>query len=111
MAKESFSIEREEFQAWLSDTDKLSAGRKAGAGEVLADRLAHEHEASLAAITMGVGDDRTSPHCDPDGALCGPTASRGDFDAIFAILQQNFRCGDQYTSERSAPQRTLADGR
>ena len=53
MAKESFSIEREEFQAWLSDTDKLSAGRKAGAGEVLADRLAHEHEASLAAITMG----------------------------------------------------------
>ena len=59
-------MERDAFQAWLSGIDKLSDERKIGAGEVLADRSADE--ASLAAVEMSVGEDRTCPHCGAHGA-------------------------------------------
>ena len=49
------------FLAWLSEIDNLSATQKVEAGEVLAGRPVGE--ASVAAVEMGVGEDRTCPHC------------------------------------------------
>ena len=53
-------------QVWSSEVEKLGDGRKVGAGDVLADNPADE--ASFAAVEMGVGEDRTWPHCGAHGA-------------------------------------------
>jgi len=60
-------MEREAFLAWLSEVDKLSAAQKAEVGEVLAGRPVGE--ASVAAVEMGVGEDRPCPHCGSGGAV------------------------------------------
>ena len=59
-------MERKEFLAWLSEIDRLSEAQKLEPGEVLAGRPAGE--ASVAAVEMGVGEDRTCPRCDTRGA-------------------------------------------
>ena len=74
-------MERKKFLTWLSEVDRLSEAQKQEAGEVLAGRPAGE--ASLAAIEMGVGEDRSCPPCGAHGSQW-PTASRWDFDAILA---------------------------
>ena len=59
-------MERKEFLAWLSEVDRLSEAQKLEPGEVLAGR--RSGEASVAAVEMGVGEDRTCPRCDTRGA-------------------------------------------
>ena len=63
---------REAFQAWLSEINKLSEGRRVEAGGVLADSPADE--ASLATVEMCVGEDRTCPRCGAHGAVANGKA-------------------------------------
>jgi transposase-like protein len=65
-------MDRKEFQAWLSAVDTLSEAQKAEAGEILSGRPAGD--ASLAAIELGVGDDRCCPHCGTPGAVANGKA-------------------------------------
>lgn len=65
-------MDRKAFQDWLSEVDALSEAQKAEAGEILAGRPAGE--ASLAAIELGVGDDRCCPHCSTPGAVANGKA-------------------------------------
>ena len=60
-------IDRKAFLAWLSEVNKLSEEQKVEVGEVLAGRPTGE--ASVAAVQMGVGEDRTCPHCGTPGAV------------------------------------------
>ena len=61
------AMDRKEFQAWLSAADVLTETQKSEAMGVLAGRPAGE--ASLAAVELGVGDDRRCPHCGTTGAV------------------------------------------
>jgi len=65
-------MKRPEFQAWLSAVDTLSEAQKAEAGAILAGCPADE--ASLAAIELGVGEDRCCPHCGASGAVANGKA-------------------------------------
>jgi len=65
-------MERKEFQAWLSAVDTLSEAQKAEAGEILAGRSAGE--AALAAIELGVGEERCCPRCGTPGAVANGKA-------------------------------------
>ena len=65
-------MERREFQAWLSSVDTLSAAQKAEAVEILAGRPVGE--ASVAAIELGVDEDRCCPHCGTLGAVANGKA-------------------------------------
>lgn len=65
-------MERKAFLAWLSEVDRLSEAQKTEVGEVLAGRPAGE--ASVAAVEMGVGEDRTCPHCGATGAVANGKA-------------------------------------
>lgn len=65
-------MERKEFQGWLSAVDALSEAQKVEAGEILAGRPAGE--AALAAIELGVGEDRCCPHCGASGAVANGKA-------------------------------------
>lgn len=65
-------MERKEFQTWLAAVDSLSEVQKAEAGAILAGRPAGE--ASLAALELGVGDDRRCPHCGTPGAVANGKA-------------------------------------
>ena len=60
-------MERKEFLAWSSQVDRLSEAQKLEPGEVLAGRPVGE--ASVAAVEMGVGEDRTCPRCGAHGAV------------------------------------------
>ena len=51
----------------VSQVDTLSEAQKVEVGEVLAGRPAGE--ASVAAVELGVGEDRTCPHCGAHGAV------------------------------------------
>ena len=72
-------MDRKEFQAWLSAVDTLSEAQKAEAGEILSSRPAGE--ASLAAIELGIGDDR-----------CCLKECRGTFCSGFYHSQIFFCC-------------------
>jgi transposase-like protein len=65
-------MERKAFQVWLSDVDSLTDAQKAEAGELLTGRPVGE--ASLAAIELGVGEDRRCPRCDAPGAVANGKA-------------------------------------
>ena len=65
-------MERKAFQTWLSAIDTLSAAQKAEVGEVLAGRPIGE--ASLAAVELSVGEDRSCPHCGTPGAVANGKA-------------------------------------
>lgn len=60
-------MDRKEFQTWLSVAKTLTETRKAKAMEVLVERPSEA--AALAAIELGVGEDRRCPHCDTAGAV------------------------------------------
>ena len=64
---EDNGMERKEFLAWSSQVDRLSEAQKLEPGEVLAGRPVGE--ASVAAVEMGVGEDRTCPRCGAHGAV------------------------------------------
>ena len=68
-------------QVWFSEVEKLSDGRSVGAGDVLADNPADE--ASFAAVEMGVGEDRTWPHCEHTAQWS--TASCGVCDLLVSL--------------------------
>ena len=59
-------MERKEFLAWSSQVDRLSETQKLEIGEILASRPAGE--ASIAAVELSVGEDRTCPRCGTSGA-------------------------------------------
>ena len=63
---EDNDMERKEFLAWSSQADRLSGAQKLEMGEILAGRPAGE--ASIAAVEMGVGEDRSCPRCGTSGA-------------------------------------------
>jgi len=60
-------MERQAFQDWLSSVDALSDAQKAKARDILAGHPAGD--ASLAAVELGVGEDRCCPHCGTPGAV------------------------------------------
>lgn len=60
-------MERKAFQDWAAKVDSLSKAQKAEALEMLAGRP--PGEASLAAVEMGVGEERCCPHCGTPGAV------------------------------------------
>ena len=59
-------MERKEFLSWSSQVDRLSEAQKLEPGELLAGRPVGE--ASVAAVEMSVGEDRTCPRCGTGGA-------------------------------------------
>ena len=59
-------MERKEFLSWSSQVDRLSEAQKLEIGELLAGRPVGE--ASVAAVEMSVGEDRTCPRCGTGGA-------------------------------------------
>jgi len=65
-------MDRKAFQSWLAGVDSLSAAQKAEAAEILAGRPAGA--ASIAAIELGVGEDRKCPHCGEPGAVANGKA-------------------------------------
>src|SRR3954469_22509839 len=65
-------MERKAFQAWVSGADALTAAQKAAAGEILAGRPVGA--ASLAAIELGIGEDRRCPRCEATGAVANGKA-------------------------------------
>ena len=66
------TMDRKGFQAWLSVVDGLSEAQKAEAMEVLAGRPVGA--AALAAVELGVGEDRRCPRCGTTGAVSNGTA-------------------------------------
>lgn len=63
-------MERKAFQTWLAAVEQLTDAQKAEAGEVLSGRPAGK--AAVAAIELGVGEDRRCPHCQtPDAVARG----------------------------------------
>ena len=66
-------MERKEFLAWSSQVGRLSEAQKLEIGEVLAGRSAGE--ASVAAVEMGVGEDRTCPRCGTCSAVANGKAA------------------------------------
>lgn len=60
-------MELSEFQAWLAAAEELSEAQKAEAREVLSGRSGPK--AALAALELGVGEDRRCPHCQTPGAV------------------------------------------
>lgn len=65
-------MERRAFQGWLSVVDKLTEEQRAEAIEILTGQSAGE--ASLAAIELGVGEDRSCPRCRAPGAVANGKA-------------------------------------
>jgi transposase-like protein len=65
-------MDRKAFQAWLSGADALTQAQKAAAGEILAGRPVGA--ASLAAIELGIGEDRCCPRCGATGAVANGKA-------------------------------------
>ncbi len=54
-------MDRARFRDWVSSIDELTATQRREAAAVLSDPP--EGEASLAAIELGVGEERRCPHC------------------------------------------------
>lgn len=67
-----FEMDHKGFQTWVSAVDTLSEVQKIAAVEVLSGGSAGE--ASLAAIELGVGEDRCCPHCGATGAVANGKA-------------------------------------
>ena len=65
-------MDRKAFQAWLSGADALTEAQKVEAGEILAGRPVGA--ASLAAIELGIGEDRCCPRCGATGAVANGKA-------------------------------------
>ncbi len=60
-------MDRARFRDWVSSMDELTATQRREAAAVLSDPP--EGEASLAAIELGVGEERRCPHCGTGGAV------------------------------------------
>ncbi len=60
-------MDRAQFRDWVSSIDELTATQRQEAAAVLSDPP--EGEASLAAIELGVGEERRCPHCGTGGAV------------------------------------------
>ncbi len=65
-------MDHKSFQSWLAGVDTLTDAQKAEASEILAGRPTGA--ASLAAIELGVGEDRKCPHCGTAGAVANGKA-------------------------------------
>ena len=60
-------MDRARFRDWVSSIDELTATQRREAAAVLSGPP--EGEASLAAIELGVGEERRCPHCGTGGAV------------------------------------------
>jgi hypothetical protein len=98
------TMDRKGFQAWLSVVDSLS--EKAEAMEVLAGRPAGE--AALAAVELGVGENRRCPRCGTTGAVSNGTGAEAP---PLQGLRKDLRCPDRHAVVRPAPQGDVADVR
>ena len=75
-------MDHERFREWFSHVDELTAAQRKELAAVLSDPP--EGAASLAAIELGVDDERRCPHCGAGGAV-----SRGKARGL-----RRFRCKD-----------------
>ena len=75
-------MDHERFRDWFSRVDELTAAQRKEVAAVLSDPP--EGAASLAAIELGVDDERRCPHCGAGGAV-----SRGKARGL-----RRFRCKD-----------------
>ena len=60
-------MRRDRFQNWLSRVDALTEAQREEAREVLSGRS--EADAALAAVELGVDEERRCPRCDTPGAV------------------------------------------
>jgi|AntRauTorcE11898_2_1112593.scaffolds.fasta_scaffold10631_2 transposase-like protein len=60
-------MDRKAFQIWLSEIDELTEAQKLDVADVLAGR--EIGVAARAAIEVGVGEERSCPHCATPGAV------------------------------------------
>ena len=70
-------MDRQEYMAWLSEIDELSADQRAEAGRALAEQPSLE--AVVCLLEERIGAERRCPHCAAEGAvmrLATPTALR-----------------------------------
>ena len=79
------------FRDWVSSIDELTAPQRREAAAVLSDPP--EGEASLAAIELGVGEERRCPHCGSGGAV-----SRGKSRGLRRFRGIATKCLDSYLS-------------
>ncbi len=99
-------MDRKAFLAWLSEVDTLSEAQKVEVGEVLAGRPAGE--ASVAAVELGCWRRPDLPALRRT-RCSGQWQVAGNATLSLPILQSNLWSGDGYTTERPAPQGSLAD--
>ena len=59
-------MRRDHFQSWLSRVDALTETQRREAQEVLSGRA--EGEAAVAALELGVDEERRCPRCDTPGS-------------------------------------------
>ena len=96
-------MEHERFRDWFSRVDELTAAQRKELVAVLSDPP--EGAASLAAIELGVDDERRCPHCGTGGAV-----SRGARSSPFPVqgLREDVRCTHGHGAVGAAPQGALA---
>ena len=99
-------MERKEFLSWSSQVDRLSEAQKLEPGELLAGRPVGE--ASVAAVEMSVGEDRTCPRCGTGGAKANGKA-RGLQRYLCQSCNRTCQNDDGQANEWPAPQGSLAD--
>ncbi|MBD0865861.1 MAG: IS1 family transposase, partial [Rhodobacteraceae bacterium] len=80
-------MDRKAFWAWLSEIGKSIEARTVEVGEVLACRPAGE--APVAAVKLGIGEDRACPHCGAQDAVVNGK-SRGMQRCLCQSCQRSF---------------------
>ena len=98
-------MDHERFRDWFSHVDDLTAMPRAEVAAALSERP--QGAASLAAIELGVDDERRCPHCGSGGAV-----SRGKARGLRRYrckgLWEDIRCAHRHGAVGSAPQGALA---
>ena len=98
-------MDHERFRDWFSRVDELTAAQRKEVAAVLSDPP--EGTASLAAIELGVDDERRCPHCGSAG--CG-VAGQGARSAPLPVqgLREDIRRAHRHGAVGAAPQGALA---
>ena len=107
-------MDHERFRDWFSRVDELTAAQRKEVAAVLSDPP--EGAASLAAVELGVDDERRCPHCGAGGAVSRGTA-RGlrrfrckDCGKTFGALTGTTLSGLHHTERWLAFGTSLAEG-
>ena len=79
-------MDHERFRDWFSHVDDLTAPQRAEVAAALSERP--QGAASLAAIELGVDDERRCPHCGSGGAV---SRGKGARSAPLSVLREDIR--------------------